>query len=231
VRENDVEKVLMLPTAKDLPAEVKREILHQIRENLGFDAYNNLFAELGEDGLLDVALSQMYAKNNASTRSKPSKTTRPQLKGAGYVFYIALFLAMLAGAYYPDGNIFSQYYDKLFPFAGCIVGIGVLIIWATSGINLSDSVYLWAVIAATIVTSIVGMIVNIWATGIVVIGVGIVALIYCFVLGIILGVPAYVLIKSIESEFLRGVGWIAAFIVAVIVLGVGWQYIIMPLFA
>ena len=45
--------------ASELPADIKREMLERIRDQLGSDEYDKLVKQVGKDGLIDLALQGM----------------------------------------------------------------------------------------------------------------------------------------------------------------------------
>lgn len=45
--------------ATDLPENVREQLLQQIRDQIGVSQYNNLVANMGEDGMIDMVLTQM----------------------------------------------------------------------------------------------------------------------------------------------------------------------------
>jgi hypothetical protein len=118
----------MLPNATDLSPEIRQGILNQVKSQLGFEEYNRLVNTLGEDGVIDLVLTQMYSKNTSTPISRTKNEQAHNSKGRSLVFYIALLVAMIAGAYYPDGKILGTIYDKILPITAIVIGVGVLLI-------------------------------------------------------------------------------------------------------
>ena len=58
--------------ASDLPYDVKQELLKQIKQQVGWSEYDRIVDQVGEDGVIDLALAQLedVSKAQASKKKK-----------------------------------------------------------------------------------------------------------------------------------------------------------------
>lgn len=60
----------MTMTTNDLPREVRQQVLKQIRSQVGGDAYSRMLRQLGEDGLIDLAVRPVSHATDEAKRHR-----------------------------------------------------------------------------------------------------------------------------------------------------------------
>lgn len=86
--------------ASDLPDPIRRQLLDQLRSQLGWSDYDRLVGQLGEDELLNMALSQTQSQaGTTASSSSPSSTRSKKLTQADTILLIFL-LVLSVPCYY-----------------------------------------------------------------------------------------------------------------------------------
>jgi uncharacterized ion transporter superfamily protein YfcC len=81
--------------ARNLPDGVKKQILSQIREQIGWSEYDKLVSALGEDGLIEMALRQL--DNQAKETEEEAKSKEKQREKERWTWIIIICLVLLTG--------------------------------------------------------------------------------------------------------------------------------------
>lgn len=197
--------------ASDLSDTQRKAILNHIRTQVGDTQYSQLRDSLGDDGLIDAILLQA---------SKSDVQTAQPKSGIQWVFYLAILLASAVAIYFPDGSvigrageIFETVFNTVLVCGGVLFVLALIIslFGTNAGFDFGD-VYWIALIVAAIIAGLGGIILNISKHGLVILAVAVVSFVYCYLVGIILGVPTRRYLENSSS----GIGK-----VLVSILGVG----------
>jgi hypothetical protein len=82
--------------SSDLPEPVKRELLNQIRDQVGYSNYDRAVSAIGEDGVVDAVLSQVSSsRGSTASRSGSGSSSSVWDLFLQYGIYLVLFLSML----------------------------------------------------------------------------------------------------------------------------------------
>ena len=124
----------MSPSADDLPEDVKRRLLVQVREQVGTGEYNRLVGALGEDGLLNAMLGRAETaarEARPARRARKAAATRPADVWLGAlcvaVGYVLALLAASRGAGRLQPAHFALAVLLLFAFAPAVWAFAALL--------------------------------------------------------------------------------------------------------
>ena len=81
-------------SSKDLPPHMKEELLRQLRDQIGWQQYNRLVAQLGEDGLVDAVLQGLGKPDSQPTADRKSKKAGAVAGWVGWVLF-GLYIVLL----------------------------------------------------------------------------------------------------------------------------------------
>jgi hypothetical protein len=140
----------MSPSARDLPPDVRAHILSRVREQVGEAEYKQLISQVGEDGLLDLVLSQLGPSNSPTPNRSPRRALPAWVPWAvliavyvGLIYwlvpigkdnwqwwhYILMAPAMIWFIWFNGlGEMIGLVHES--PVVGCLVGVCVLIVLA-----------------------------------------------------------------------------------------------------